>query len=220
MVRSGIKIRKRLAAVSGRLPLALVCAGLAGAMAAPAVAADETIRRPKVPFAGDLVVQRPGKQAITIKIYYGATHIRMDVPLFKRRLVTIVDKIKRETVLLLPHRREFMRVPSSRRSRAAVDRLVGVRGGLKAVGQEKIRGLAVTKYALTTKTAIGTAFKGHVWLTADDIMIQTIGKTPKGPVNIALHNLRRGPVNPAVFVVPSGYIERKPREKKSAKPKR
>ncbi|MCY4239738.1 MAG: hypothetical protein OXC93_15565 [Rhodospirillaceae bacterium] len=181
---------------------------LSAALATSAIATDDTARRPKGPFAGDLVVQRPDRQPFRIKIYYGKDHIRMDMPLARQQLVTIVDRIRRETVLLLPHRQEFMRIPSSRRSRAAVDHLIEVRGGLKAIRQEKVGGIVATKYALTTKTATGATFEGHVWLTADNIMILTVGQTPKGPVKIALHNLRRGPVDPALFVVPSGYVEK------------
>ena len=68
----------------------------------------------------------------------------------------------------------------------------------------------MTRFALTTRTGAGSAFKGHVWLTADDIMIRTAGKTPKGPIDISLHNLHRGPVDPALFALPAGYTERKP----------
>lgn len=204
------------------LPLCLTAFALATALApfSPAHAEDEAVRKPKTEFSGDLVVNRPGKKPVKLKIFYGTTHIRMDVSFLNRRLVTIVDKLKRETVLLLPHRREFMKVPTSRRGRAAIDRLIGVRGGLKKVGDEVIGGISATKYALTTKTAVGTTFKGHVWLTADNIMVRTAGSTPKGPVNIVLSNLRRGKVNPAMFVIPSGYKERKPGGKAARKPER
>jgi len=192
---------------------------LTATFAGPAHSAAEPVRKPKVPFIGDMVVKRPGKSTLNIRLYYSVTHIRMDVIFLKRSLVTIVDRLKREAVMLLPHRREYLKVPSSAKARAAIDRLVGVRGKLKPVGPEKIGEIATTKYQMTTKTAAGTRFDGHIWLTDDNIMVQAIGKTPRGTINIAMRNLRRGKINPALFVIPSGYSERKP-AKKAAKPDR
>lgn len=184
-------------------------------------AAEDAAKKPKTPFSGDMVVKRPGKRAVSIRMYYGTTHIRLDSRFFGRTLVTIVDRFKREIVLLLPHRREFMRVPSSARARAAIDRLIGFRSGLKPVGSETVGGVATTKYRVDTRTAAGTRFNGHIWLTSDNIMIQTIGRTPKGKIHIVMNNLRRGAVNPALFVIPAGYAERKPGTgKKTARPDR
>lgn len=201
----------------------VILLALAATFAGPAHSAAEPVRKPKVSFSGDMVVKRPGKRSLNIRLYYSATHIRMDVIFLKRSLVTIVDMLKRESVMLLPHRREFLKVPSSAQARAAIDRLVGVRGNLKAVGQERIDGIATTKYRVVTKTAAGTRFSGHIWLTNDNIMMQTIATTPRGTVHIAMRNLRRGKINPALFVVPSGYTERTPAkksDKKADKPNR
>jgi len=208
-----VRETKRYATV----PVALLA--LTATLAGPAHGAAEPVLKPKVPFSGDLIIKRPGKRTVSIRMYYGATHIRMDVTFLKRSLVTIVDRLKREVVLLLPHRREYLKVPSSARARAAIDRLIGTRGNLKPVGPEKVGGIATTKYQVTTKTAAGKRFAGHIWLTSDNIMVQTIGTTPKGAVHIAMRNLRRGKINPALFVIPSGYAERKP-SKKAVKPGR
>lgn len=186
-------------------------------VAGPAHAAADPVRKPKVSFSGDMVVKRPGKRTLNIRLYYSATHIRMDVTFLKRSLVTIVDMLKRESIMLLPHRREYLKLPSSARTRAAIDRLVGVQGNLKPVGPEKIGGIATTKYQMTTKTAAGTRFDGYIWLTDDNIMVQSIGKTPRGTIHISMRNLRRGKINPALFVVPSGYTERVPAKKSGKK---
>ena len=185
-------------------------AALAVAPAESGRAAEDTVRRPKVSFTGDLMVQRPGERLFRIRLTYDVTRLRMDVPFPDPRLVRIVDRKSGETLLLLPRRREYVKVPAGPFSRAMADRLTAVQGGLKRIGPDRIRGIAVTRFALTTRTGAGSAFKGHVWLTADDIMIRTAGKTPKGPIDISLHNLRRGPVDPALFALPAGYTERKP----------
>ena len=173
-------------------------------------AADEDVRRPKVPFTGDLVVERPGERPVRIRLSYGVTRLRMDVPWPDPRVSTVIDRLRRTTVILLPRRREFVTLPAGAYAGAMTDRLTGARGGLERVGPDRIRGIAVTRYALKTRTAAGTAFEGHVWLTGDDIMIRTAGRTPKGPIDISLHNLQRGAVAPALFAIPPGYTERKP----------
>ena len=172
-------------------------------------AAEDAVRRPKVPFTGDLIVKRPGERPVRIRLHYGVTRLRMDVPWPDPRVATVIDRLRRKAVVLLPRRREFVTLPAGAHAGAMADRLISARGGLEPLGPDRIGGIAVTRFALKTRTAAGTAFEGHVWLTDDNIMIRTAGRTPKGPVDIILHNLRRGAIDPALFAVPPGYTERK-----------
>lgn len=173
-------------------------------------AAEETVRRPKVAFTGDLIVQRPGEPPHRIRLYHDVLRTRMDVPYPEPRLVTIADRERGVALVLLPHRREFVKLAGGAQARAMADRMLAARGGLESLGPDNIRGIAVTKFALVTRTAAGTDFEGHVWLTDDNIMIRTAGRTPKGRIEITMNNLRRGPIDPALFAIPTGYVERKP----------
>ncbi len=172
-------------------------------------AAEDAVRRPKVPFTGDLIVKRPGERVVRIRLHYGVARLRMDVPWPDPRVATVIDRLRRKAVILLPRRREFVNLPAGAYADAMADRLTAARGGLERLGPDRIRGIAATRFALKTRTAAGTAFEGHVWLTDDNIMIRTAGRTPKGPVDISLRNLRRGPIDPSLFAIPSGYTERK-----------
>ncbi len=79
------------------------------------------------------------------------------------------------------------------------------------VGQEKVAGLAATKYRVDHTAADGSRAKGFLWLAKGGILVKldvAVTRAHGGkPMQVAmeLSDLVTGPVDPALFALPKGF---------------
>ncbi len=78
------------------------------------------------------------------------------------------------------------------------------------VGHEKVAGVETTKYKVDYKAADGGRAEGHVWVSAQGVLMQidgTVSRSSSGKpmaIHMELAQLALGPQDPALFAVPPG----------------
>lgn len=76
-----------------------------------------------------------------------------------------------------------------------------------AVGQETIEGMRVTKYRVATAPGAASSFEGHVWRTAEGIVLKIEGtgvhQGKAGEIHLAFRNIRVGAVDERLFELPA-----------------
>jgi len=76
-------------------------------------------------------------------------------------------------------------------------------------GTERLDGVLLRRKHVSGADGDGNPFEGDFWLTDDGIVVRAAGARLEGGVRkggtVALANIRRGPLDPALFEVPPGY---------------
>ena len=76
-----------------------------------------------------------------------------------------------------------------------------------AVGQETIEGMKATKYRVATAPGAASGFDGHIWRTAEGIVLKIEGtgehQGKAGDIHLAFRNIRVGAIDAKVFELPA-----------------
>ena len=77
------------------------------------------------------------------------------------------------------------------------------------VAEERMAGMKVTKYRVTSKTSVGDVFEGFGWADENRIIVKMDGQVTRGKrsqkLTLVLQKLKIGTVDPTLFVVPKAY---------------
>lgn len=191
---------------------AIAAAALFGA-SQPALA--DSCLRPKVDFSAKIVASVQGSEPVSMgTMYHGGGKVRVEQAMTAFTIATVFDYSKRTAVIIWDTAKVYALVPDIDRARMDGPG-IWRRCKFKAVSRDKIDGHATTKYRVLNPKEM--AFKGHVWMTKDDIPIRYSGqdvsrpgaKVPKGekPPSFmhGLTELRLSKQSRKLFETPKGY---------------
>jgi len=134
-------------------------------------------------------------------------HQRHDQTLFGLPEVFLLDTASAKGFLVLPSVKTYLEFPFPPLM-AELDAKDLLRD---PVGQDKVAGLAATKYRVDHTARDGSRAEGFLWLARGGILVKldvAVTRAHGGrPMHVAmeLSDLVRGPVDPALFVLPQGY---------------
>ena len=176
---------------------------------APAMAWAQT--GPTVSYQADRIFQDERGERVKTTFYYTPARQRLDYLVGAQRLVTIVDRPANRIVILAPRGKTKQTLPY---------RAPGWDFGLSApgatfekVGPEKVGDILAIKYKAKGAASAQQVFDGFAWLTAQRIVIKLDGTVRRGGATkrfyMTTENLKVGPVNPRLFLVPPDYEEMK-----------
>jgi len=172
----------------------------------PASAQPGPLGTPTSPYTADSRMTAGGQQ-IDAKIAVAGTNERRELTMRGQRSITLIDHKTQKAVMLMPAQKMAMDVAMSQ---AAGPTSPGdMKWTTQAVGPERVGNVDATKYKVEGSNAQGSKTSGHVWATAERIMVKSEfditdkGRTTK--VSQVLSNLKIGPIDPTLFQVPPDY---------------
>jgi len=166
-------------------------------------------RHPTVSYYAESVLTLPTR-TVTVRTWYAPDKLKMVVVGNRQSMAMIADRVARSmTLLLLSDKRYFVR-PLNPKVFGPMGRSSPVPGMIfTKVGAETVNDIKATKYKATGKMAGGVAFDGHIWLTADRIVVRMEGMQVRGsrqvPMKMEVSSLKVGPIDPAVYAIPKDY---------------
>jgi hypothetical protein len=178
--------------------------------AAPAMAA----------LLGDASVAYRAERTVTVngKSYAGTVfhtpgHDRHEQKIGGLAEVIILDAAAKQGFLVLPELRSYVDFAFPALMAALDDPALR----RNPVGHETVAGVETTKYKVDYTAADGSEADGHVWVSAEGVLMRLDGtvsrKNSSKPtaIHMELAQLALGPQDPALFAVPPG-LTRLPRE--------
>jgi hypothetical protein len=182
--------------------------GFAAVFAGAASAIAAEIPVPKVAFTADLHVNVRDRKAVVVKVLNTPTNLRYEFSARGQRRIILINRLKKELFVLDPRGKRYARRSYTKRA-DLVAQLPPKNPTLEKIGSEKIGDLQVVKYEVKGATHGGSPFNGHIWMTADYVIVRIRGfvKRRSGNVQalIELKKLKVGPIKPEMFLVPKDY---------------
>ena len=173
----------------------------------PALAFDYA--NPTKPYYSEAVMKQ-GDRSVPVKTWYSADKVKMEVSNGGRQLVLIADRMAKTLTLILPGRKGYFIRPMPQDTFGPLGKTGPGKGmAFEKVGEEAVNGTKAVKYKVSGKNAGGSAFDGHLWITADNIIVRLDGRqTAAGKeqaIRVDVKVLKMGPHDAKVFTVPEGY---------------
>jgi OOP family OmpA-OmpF porin len=159
-------------------------------------------------FTADMI-QSEGGDTTTGKIYVKDSRYRMDLEEDGREIFVIVDQNAGVTRVVMPEEKMYMELGSQEPASLMNDPFQGSKytastGDSKHLGTETVNGYQCDKYLVS--------------MNGQDVMTQWVSQKLGFPIKIVmdvskgtfveLRNIQEGPVDDALFDIPSGYTER------------
>jgi len=162
---------------------------------------------PTVDYSADMVFTNDRGRSRTARLYYTAKRQRLEYSAGKAIVAIIFDQAADKGYQLLMNERSWRPVravkpqfnfgmsdPASKREK---------------VGEERMAGMKVTKYRVTSKTSVGDVFEGFGWVDENRIVVKMVGQVTRGrrsqKLTLVLQKLKIGAVDPSLFAVPKAY---------------
>jgi len=164
---------------------------------------------PTVQYVIDVEITRDSDHSYQVPARFVYAGRRMRVELVG--IVKIIDLDLQQWLPMIPRVKTYWRPETIRRSAKDGRRWIGVEAETaQAVGKDTLLGLPVTKYAVRgTIFEERTPFEGHVWTTAENIVLQVDGKGLTngidGPIKVTPVQLVIGPVDATLLTVPNNF---------------
>lgn len=198
-------------------PLLLALMMLPMAATGPANAQDKAAEKPAkttadwgpptTAYEADMVFTNDRGRSRTARLYYTAKRQRLEFTAGKAIVAIIFDQTANKAYQLLMNDRSWRPVPAVKpqfnfgMSDPASKR--------EKVAEERMAGMKVTKYRVTSKTSVGDVFEGFGWADENRIIVKMVGQVTRGKktqkLTLVLQKLKIGPVDPGLFVVPKAY---------------
>lgn len=187
---------------------ALLLFSLAGLIAPLAAARGENLLDLRVEYTADSVVGTGNKQH-NGRLWRTPTALRSETIDGKRTHTVIVRFDRGIAWVLLPELKILVETTLDGLD-VPIDVLRGGAGVKQSVaGRETIEGIATTRYRVSRNEGKGPQFDGHVWRSAQGIIMKVDGEGAhlgqRGQLRLAFRNVRIGPQDPALFEPPAGY---------------
>lgn len=175
-------------------------------LAGPATAA--MVGDASVPFRAERTVTVDGR-SYTGPLFHTPGHERNEQSLLGMREVFLLDTAAARGELVVPALQTYVAFPFPPMLAAlgAPDLL------RRPLGAEDIAGIRTEKYRIDETAADGSRARGALWLSRDGILMKlavSITRAHGGrPIEIGmvLSQVERGPQDPALFRLPSGYTQ-------------
>lgn len=158
-------------------------------------------------FTADMI-QSEGGDTITGKIYVKNSKYRMDLEEDGHQVFVIVDQTAGVTRVLMPEEKMYMEMGTQDFRSLMKDPFQGLKytastGDSKHLGTETVNGYECDKYLIS--------------MNQQDVMTQWVSQKLKFPIKIVMHvskhtfvelqNIQEGPVDDALFDIPSEYTK-------------
>lgn len=165
--------------------------------------------RPRVEYQADLRIDS-GHLVLSGPVHYTPDRERRTLTFEGSRVPArpmIIRRDRHVVWVLDPEHRSYYQLPLS----ASNELISGALTESIEVGRESIDGREATRYRVRFAEAEGAGLVGHVWISADDIVLRVegttvdAGKNPRRPFRLSLRNLKVGPQPPELFEVPKGF---------------
>jgi len=170
---------------------------------------------PTVSYSADMVFTNDRGRSRTARLYYTAKRQRLEYSAGKEIVAIVFDHAANRAYQLLLNGRGWRPVraikpqfnfgmsdPASKREKVA---------------EERMAGMTVIKYRVTSKTSVGDIFEGFGWVDKNRIIVKMVGKVTRGKrsqkLTMVLQKLKIGAVDPSLFVVPKEYKKLPPLKK-------
>jgi hypothetical protein len=163
---------------------------------------------PTASFSADMHVNVRDRKAVEVKLFSTPSNLRYEFTVRGQRRIILIDRLKKQLFVLDPRGKRYLARPYTRRA-DLVAQMPPKNPTLEKIGAEKIGAIAVVKYQVKGATHGGAPFDGHIWLTRENVIVRVRGfvKRRSRTVRalIELKNLKIGPVQPGLFLVPKDY---------------
>jgi hypothetical protein len=195
------------AATQNRAPAVAVFAAAIFEVFAASASADPMLS-PTVQYTFDAEITRDSDHSYQIPVRYVYAGRRMRVEMVG--IVKLIDLDLQQWVPMIPRVKTYWSPTSIPKPPADSRRWVGVEAkSAQALGTEMLLGRSVTKYLVRgTVFEERTPFEGHVWTTAENIVMRVEGAAQanvKSPIIVTPIQLVVAPVDANLLVVPSNY---------------
>ncbi len=162
---------------------------------------------PASQFTADMI-QSEGGDTITGKIYVKNSKYRMDLEEDSHQVFVIVDQTAGVTRVLMPEEKMYMEMGTQDFRSLMKDPFQGLKytastGDSKHLGTETVNGYECDKYLIS--------------MNQQDVLTQWVSQKLKFPIKIVMHvskntfvdlqNIQEGPVDDALFDIPSEYTK-------------
>ena len=151
-------------------------------------------------FSAD-IVSSSREGSFTAKLYASGDKSRTEMP----QAITISRMDKKVVWVLMPTEKMYMEQPIDQRTAVSTREKVDGEIERKAEGNEVFGGRNTTKYRVTFKTN-GKRESVFQWID-ESVHIPVKTAAIDGSWSSELRNIRSGPQDPALFVIPSGYTK-------------
>jgi len=165
---------------------------------------------------GDAAISYRAERTVTVDgrsytgpVFHAPGHERHEQDLYGMHEVFLLDTEADQGYLLLPSVHTYVAFPFPALM-AELDAPDLVRA---PVGAETVSGIATTKYRIDHVARDGSRAQGFLWLSRSGVLMQldvavtrAHGGKPMA-VRMTLAHLEAEPVDPALFVLPQGYVK-------------
>lgn len=160
----------------------------------------------KVAYTADSRVSAQG-QTLDSKVYVDGERERREMAARGMTQIVLLDRARKTATMLMPSQRMAMDMNLAKL--AGPEAGEDIAWSTKAMGSETIAGVATTRHRIDGRNKKGETITGVVWMTRDNIPmkadLEIAQNGQKSRVVQELRNLRVGPLDPALFVVPAGF---------------
>ncbi len=178
------------------------------ALATTVSAVADPRKAPTSDYSADLVQNSEGQGEVRSKIYSTKDHVRVDTTQAGKATILILDRVKKQLVVLMPDSKSYQTMPAPDDS----DPFGPISGdGLEAaqIGEEAVNGIPTTKWQVKVKEGDDGLMTATIWTTKEHIQIKTEGSIEDDgkteSFSTELTNLEIGPVDAQLFEVPPEY---------------
>jgi len=148
-------------------------------------------------FSADMIVKTKSNTMLS-KIYFSNNKIRTETD----KSIGIIRMDKNVMWTLMPAQKMYMESKfDPQKAPVTTEKVPGEVSRVK-LGNEKINGVACTKYKVTYKDNKKTT-QSYQWMSSDNIPMKTAAID--GSWSTEYKNLKKGKVDPSLFEVPKGY---------------
>lgn len=189
--------------------IARALTGLAAlVLLAPQAAGAAEIPLPTASFSADMHVNVRDRKAVEVKLFSTPANLRYEFTVRGQRRIILIDRLKKQLFVLDPRGKRYLARPYTKRA-DLVAQMPPKNPTLEKIGTEKIGNITVVKYQVKGATHGGAPFNGHIWVTKENVIVRVRGfvrrRSRTVQALIELKNLRIGPVEPELFLVPKDY---------------
>ncbi|MGE0714927.1 MAG: hypothetical protein AB7P02_05750 [Alphaproteobacteria bacterium] len=183
------------------LAIVLLCVG-----AAVAVADIGPFGAPRAAYTADATIT-VGRRVISARLVAEGPRERREAVIEGVHQTLLIDQRARTATLLMPGAR--MAIETDIRRVPGAGEALDMRWTTRRVGAEPVSGVPAVRHRVDGRNARGDSLAGFVWLTAENIPVRVDLEFRSGrrrtTIRQELRNLRVGPVDRALLVVPAGY---------------
>lgn len=164
---------------------------------------------PTKPYYAESVLKQ-GTRTVNVKTWYSPDKVHLKVDSGGQIMALTADRRAKQMTMIMPGRKAYFVRPLPSGQYGPLGKTgPGKDMTFADVGTDTLLGVKTTKYKVSGKNAGGANFDGHIWLTADNIMLKLEGTQTRGErtsvIKMITKMLKVGPVDPKIFAIPEGY---------------